>query len=173
MKQKISLAGRDFVQLGEATIEHDIEFMRLLTAAKLDDPTIRPGEGGDEYGLRIMKQLLEAQVLLQLVACLIIPADVVRPGLFMRMLEALGMVPRRSHGWTLEVAAETVKWLGNLDGSADKQQVWLVVGEMLVPFLKDGLAPWAASRRSSIPPMEVGVIVERLPGGVISASGAR
>jgi hypothetical protein len=170
MKQKIGLAGRDFVPLGEATIEHDIEFMRLVTAAGLDDPAIRPGESGDEYGLRIMKQLLDSKVILPLVGCVIVPADLARRGILQRLLEWFRIIPRR-RAWSLEIMNETAAFLGDLDRSEDKRKVWLIVAEQLIPFLRDGLAPWVASRRSSMPPMEASVIVERFPGGVISASG--
>jgi hypothetical protein len=152
-QKQIRLAGRVFVPVGETTVEHDIEFLRLMKVAGLEDPTMREGENPDVYAWRIMQGLIEAKALLPLLACLIIPeTNAVQPlGRVRRFLERVGLVrPEiRQTGWTHEIAAATRIFLGDLTEPSDKALVYNLVAELLFPFLRSGLSSWCSSPRSS------------------------
>lgn len=152
--QKIVLAGRTFVRAGESTVEHDIEFMRLLSAAGLSGGTLRvAAENDEQFAWRLLELLIEAGALLPLVACMIVPESAAprRPGMIAGALERMGFVRREASrgGWTRELQAETVAFLKTLDEPRDKEQVYKLVGELLLPFLVGVLASWTSSPRSS------------------------
>lgn len=177
-QKRIVLAGRVFVPVGESTVAHDIEVMRLLKVAGLDDPRLRTGESPEAFGWRVLQALIETKALLPLVACLIVPESAAprRRGFLRAWLEDLGIVREaaRAEGWTNALQAETAAFLGALDEPADKQLVYQVVAELLFPFLKTGLASWAASPSSSgtsAGPVEV-MSPPAVNGAPISATGA-
>ncbi len=153
LQKKVFLAGRAFVPAGESTILHDIAVTKLLKAAKLDVAAVRTDETPDEFGFRVLEQIMDADALLPIVACLIIPAEVApeRVGLLRRWAESLGILRPtvRAIGWTPEVQAATVAFLSALDEPADKAKIYQLVAELLFPFLKAGLAPLLRSPGSS------------------------
>jgi hypothetical protein len=153
---KIFLSGRAFVPLGESTIEHDIEFTRLLSKAGLDAASLREGETPDTHGWRVLKALVEARALLSLIACLVIPAEAAphpTPGGFagwlVRVLVRAGIMQApEKRGWTPALAKETEEFLGQLDDPADKEKVYQLAAELLLPFLRVGVVSWASFLRS-------------------------
>ena len=153
LQSKVFLAGRAFVPVGESTIVHDTTITKLLRAAKLDASQARTDETPEEFGFRVLQQILDADALLPILACLIIPAEAApeRPGLLRGWAEALGILRpvARSTGWTPEVQAATAAFLGDLDEPEDKARVYRLVAELLFPFLKAGLAPLLRSPASS------------------------
>lgn len=170
--QKIVLAGRTFVPVGESTVEHDIEVMRLLRAAGLEmEPAAREADGaGEAEGLDVLTALVQAGVLLPLVACLILPEErsARRAGALARWLERVGLLRREAvrGGWSPEVQAETVAFLGRLDEPADKQRVYGIVAQLLFPFVTGAPHSWRLSRRSS------GAMAAVAPAAVGSPPGA-
>ncbi len=153
IQKKVFLAGRAFVPVGESTVRHDIELLRLMNVAGLKDPSMHEGETPEAYGWRVLQALCEAEALLPMLACLIVPADAVRaPSRGLKgFIEVLVGANRegRSSGWTPRVQAETVEFLGGLDEPDDKSRVYGLVMELLFPFLKAGLGSFVASQRSS------------------------
>ena len=127
IQKKVFLAGRAFVPVGESTIEHDIEFVRLLKAAKIDAPQRLADETPEAFGWRVLQSIIDAGALLPLVACLILPAAVApeKPGLLRGCAEHLGILrpAARSTGWTPDVAHDTTEWLKTLDDPEDKAHV--------------------------------------------------
>lgn len=151
--QKVFLAGRAFVPVGVSTVEHDIEFVRLLKSAGIDRPSAEPSETNEAFGWRIMQSIIEAGALLPLLGCLIIPSTAApeKPGILRAWAEHLGILrpAARATGWTPEVQRDTVEWLKALDEPDDKDKVYRLVVELLFPFVRDALASWRPSPRSS------------------------
>lgn len=149
-QKRIVLAGRVFVPVGESTIEHDTEVMRLLRAAGLEAAF---AAGGEDFAWHALGALVESRTLLPLVACLIVPEAHAprRPGRFGRWLERVGLVQTSAvrGGWSPEVAAETAAFLGQLDEPADKETVYGLVALLLLPFVNGALRSWRPSPRSS------------------------
>ena len=151
--QKIVLAGREFLPVGVGTLEHDIEFLRLLGEAGLSDPTMREGETPEEYGWRLMQSVVASGALPPLLACLVVPAELVREparGVWGFVLDLFGANrAHRSSGWTPEVQARTTEFLKGLETPEDKGLAYQLTMELLFPFLKAGLGLFAGSPRSS------------------------
>lgn len=172
--QKIVLAGRVFVPVGESTIEHDIEVMRLLRAAGLEiSEGAEPNSAAAEaQGLDVLAALVNAGALLPLVACLIVPEESARrrPGAGWRLLERLGLVRHEAThgGWTRELQDWTVEYLRRLDEPEDKQRVYGVVAQLLFPFVSGARRSWRLSRRSS----GTGTLVAPARGGPHPSAGA-
>jgi hypothetical protein len=150
----ITLAGRDFVPLGESSIAHDIEVVRLMRVSGLEDPSLRKGETPEAYGWRVLQALIEAKALCPLMACLIVPAGSPQgpERWWLSLLRSWGVVPPKPLGtrWSLELAAQTSSFLGELDEPDDKRKVYGLVAELLFPFLRSGLGSWFASLQSSM-----------------------
>jgi hypothetical protein len=182
MMGKLFLAGRAFVPLGESTVEHDIEFTRLMTKAGLDAAAYREGENPDTHGWRVLQALLEARALLPLLACLIIPADAAPApapagfaGWLHRSLVRAGMAnPLPKTGWTPELAAETERFLGQLDEPSDKEKVYGLAAELLLPFLKVDAVSWGSFLRCLMTSTKVDpkTIPSDAPQGATSDAGA-
>lgn len=175
-RQKIVLAGRAFVPVGVSTFRHDLEFLRLLRVAGLEDPSMRTGETPEAFAWRVMHALVDTHTLLPMLACLIVPEHLVRePARGWRgFVEQLVGVERekRASGWTPEVQAETAAFLGELDEPADKERVYALVMELVFPFLQAGLASWTASPRSSGHVDEpIGLAADSLTAAATSGSG--
>lgn len=149
-QKRIVLAGRVFVPVGESTVEHDVEVLRLLRVAGLEAERVLGG--GEDEAARLMGALVTSGTLLPLVGALIVPEAHAprRPGRIVRMFERLGIVRHEAArgGWSPEVQAETVAFLKALEEPEDKQQVYGLVAGLLVPFLNGALPFWPSSPRS-------------------------
>ena len=149
-QKRIVLAGRAFVPVGESTVEHDLEVMRLVRAAGLEG---LDASTGDEFAYAALGAFVAAGTLPALVACLILPEEHAprRPGGLARLLERAGIVRRAATrgGWSPEVQMETAAFLRQLDDPADKNQFYGLVALLLVPFLNGALRSWLPSPRSS------------------------
>lgn len=150
-QKPIVLAGRTFVPVGESTVEHDVEVLRLLRVAGLEAGAI--AAAGEDAGEQLLGALVTSGTLLPLVASLIVPEAHAprRPGRLVRALERLGLVRHEAArgGWSPEVQAETVAFLKGLEEPGDKQQVYVLAAGLLVPFLSGALPFWRPSPRSS------------------------
>lgn len=168
-QQPVVLAGRRFVPVGESTVEHDGEVMRLLRRAGV---SFERSGVGEEFAYEVLATLVETNTLLPLVACMIVPEAAAprRPGRFVRFLERVGILERSAvrGGWSPEVAAETVAFLKQLDEPEDKTKVYALVAALLVPFLNGALRSWRPSPRSSGSPPAAAPD----PNGSSSSAGA-
>jgi hypothetical protein len=120
----ITLAGRRFRRRA-LTANAQIEFLRLTTAAGIEDPDPLPGEQIADYERRLMKVLLEKKLLFPMVACLIVPVE----------------APK----WSLVTASDTAAFIGDLDEPTDQTALWTLVAAALLPFFTSVLSSWSHS----------------------------
>lgn len=152
MSEKITIGGRRFVRVSVLTVAQDEYFTQLLFEAGVKDPEKQPGEDLSEYSVRIFKALLETGTLRPMLACMIAPADSVRSprrGLA-AMLERWRVITPlpRATGWSPDVARETAEFLGEITEPRDKERLYQLVHELLIPFYRSGLSSWARSLTS-------------------------
>ena len=76
--QVFTLGGRRFRTLGEGSVVHDCELLRLLKLAGLQRLSTRDGEAPEDLVWRTIESLLETKTLLPLIACTIVPEECVR-----------------------------------------------------------------------------------------------
>lgn len=149
--QTIVLAGRRFRLVGEHTLDQDIHFLGLFSQAGLETVEQLEAETVEQFGWRILSKVLEAGVLTQLIACLVIPEELAPAGRIRRFFERANIVARaeRPDGWTPALAAATASWLGGLTDPIEKGQVYSLVSELLLPFVCGATRPSLALILSS------------------------
>lgn len=143
---RIELGGRTFVPVGTFTVRHHYETMALLARAGLATPARAGEEELADYGRRILMQLVEAGVALDLVSHLVVPEGV---------------------DWTPDVARATAGFVGNLTSEEDKQRVDDLLVAALVPFF-EAIGTSGTSTSTSSDPRAA-----RAVGRVRGASGRR
>jgi hypothetical protein len=125
------IGGRSFQAIGESTVEHDFRFMALLRDLGFDDPHKLASETPEQFGARLLNDLMASARALEVLGFLVIPVDV------------------ESEHWTPEVGAETAAFLGQLSRPADKAMVRSLTLSFLADFLERGLGSWTLSANSS------------------------
>lgn len=150
--RRITLGGRAFVSVGESTLAHDIRFVELVAKAGLSAFSLRDGEPAEDFARRLMDQLMATGRALDLLACLMVPEP------------EEGTAPGST--WTLDLAAETARFLGALTDPGDKGQIHALLAELLRDFFESGLVSLTSSRPSSPGPGEVdGRSLDAMAGG--------
>lgn len=116
------LGGREFVAIGESTVEHDLRTMGLLRQCGLDQVAIGEGEAVGDYALRLLTGVLANGKTLELLGCLLIPVGV------------------RPEQWTPAIAQETTAYIAQLTDPQDKRKVEALILSVLVDFFELGLS---------------------------------
>jgi len=129
--EQIVLGGRAFRRLAPLSVAADEEFLRLALTAGIQEPDPKPGEALGDYSERIVRRLLKTKTLRPLLACTIVPVG--------------------DGKWTPALATETAAFLGELDEPRDKERLWTLVAELLVPFFSRAVSSWRASLPSGEP----------------------
>lgn len=136
MPDVIRLGGREFVALERSTLEHDTWFALATAAAGITSATPAPGQDRGEFALGLFARLYESGHLWDLLGALVLPAGTA------------------SRDWSPALARETGRFIAGLDEPADKDRARLLIVELLLPFLSEGLASWKASTSSSPAPAD-------------------
>lgn len=163
------IGGRRFVSVRRTTVGQDVELMRILKVAGLRDLSMRDGESPEDFVWRTVEQLVESKLFLPMLGCLVVPEECAprERGWFERLGSFLVGVrddPRaQRRKWSAEVQAETAAFLGDLDSPDDKQVVYQVMADELLPFLQAGIVSWLRSPRSSAAAVDPPVVIARSP----------
>lgn len=129
----ITLGGREFRPVVDATIEHDYWLMGHIRRAGIDRVVIEEGEPPDEFALRLMRELVNSGATFTILGGAIMPAD------------------KAVHEWTPEMATATAEFLKRLTDPKDKQTLNGCTASLLAGFFSSGLASLETSRKFSIP----------------------
>ena len=121
MTQNITIGGRQFKPIKNATLEHDYKVMALLNSAGIR--VIEMPEDADPQAFmeQLFSNLVLAGSLIPLFAHLILPADL------------------EGKHWTPAVAADIEQHLRGLTDDTDKQTVHEQLAAMLIGFFQNGL----------------------------------
>src|SRR5690348_15785244 len=131
--EQLTIGGRAFRAIAESTLGHDIWLMQRVRAAQLYDFPMRAGETATDFAQRLLDHALASPAFFELVAGIILPADVA------------------DMDWKPAVAEDTAQFLAGLQGHEGKLQARNLVLTVLVPFLQSGLASLTVSAPSSLP----------------------
>lgn len=144
MALKHTLGGRSFLTVQETTVEQDLVFLELVKRAGLDEITIDPSEDIAAFSGRLLGALVKNLVILELLGCLLIPAELVPPrGMFRRRQE-------REAVWTPELGMETATFLGSLRAEEDKAKIRSLILSLLMDFFENGIVSlWTTQTSSS------------------------
>jgi hypothetical protein len=137
MTEKHTIGGRTFLPLRESTVEQDFRFLALIKRARIDEVVMQPGESPEAFARRLLEVTIESGVILDLLGCLLIPADIAPQD--------------RDPGevWTPVIGQETARFLGQLRDPKDKAEVRGLVLSLLVSFFESGIVSLWTSTTSS------------------------
>lgn len=122
MSQQLTLGGRNFKPITNATLEHDYKVMELLTAAGIRSIEMPEDADPNVFMSQLFSELVLQGNLLTLFAHLIIPTELA------------------GHQWSPAVAADVEKHLRGLTADEDKAAVHEQLAAMLIGFFHNGLA---------------------------------
>lgn len=136
MAEPFPLGGTEYEHVTVSTLEHDIWFTARLRKVGFADPQIHEGESPEDFGQRLLAQLLASGESHMIVGGLITPVGV---------------------AWTPKVAQETAAALGQIVDPDEKEKFWSFLLELLGDFFQNGLGAWMSSQGfSSVRTRDVG-----------------
>ncbi len=121
MSQLLTLGGRQFKPISNATLEHDYRVMALLNAAGIRVIEMPEDADPQVFMENLFANLVLAGSLLSLFAHLLLPAET------------------EGKHWTPELAADIEKHLRSLTDDKDKAAVHEQLAVMLIGFFQNGL----------------------------------
>lgn len=122
MSRQITLGGRSFKPITNATLEHDYKVMALLTAAGIRSIEMPDDADPNVFMSQLFSELVLQGNLLAVFAHLIIPVEL------------------EGANWSPAVAADIEKHLRGLTAEEDKAAVHEQLAAMLIGFFHNGLA---------------------------------
>lgn len=126
-----ALGGRLFREPARSTIAHDAWVMDRIRATGMERLKREPDESWEDFGVRLTETVLSSGHALDLLAGLLVPADV------------------GDLQWTPAIAKETAAFLGELSDPADKEAVHILIGKLVAGFFVEGVLSESLSRVSS------------------------
>jgi hypothetical protein len=126
-----TLGGRDFESAGVSTIEQDLAYWRVAKASGLDSIEQLEGEGGEEFGERLLNRVIATEQVLPLLGCMLVPEGT------------------PDGGWTPELSREVQAHLKGLTAPEDKARFRAIVLSTLIDFFESGMGSSRISRTSS------------------------
>lgn len=150
MVQIHELGGRSFLTVQETTAEQDELFFTYTRKAGLHRPMAGPDESPEDFGIRILGQLVEGGLGRKILSLLLVP-----PALSRRRF--LGRAIPTPRAWTPELAEETERFLATLTTPADKTKLQNLILDLLVDFFDGGIGSsriTATFSRDAIPASE-------------------
>lgn len=115
------LGGKAFVPIGASTVEHDLEYQRMVLRVGFDRVGILEGELEADYALRLYDQVVRSGCALPLIGVLMIPE---------------GVAPE---AWTPELGRETSEHVARVTDPAEKAQVNAIILQLVTDFFERGL----------------------------------
>lgn len=137
MAEKHAFGNRIFLSIDESTVEQDFHLMALVKRAGLDQVIMTEGEDPRAYAERLLDALLASETVLDILACLLVPADRVPKG------------KEPGECWSAEVASDTRTYLSLLRTAEDKQRIFDRVLSLLIGFFESGIVSLWTSAKSS------------------------
>lgn len=134
VNERIIIAGRSFVPVGESTLEHDNYFFKLRRSAGLESATLHAGESFEAFANRLLATCLASDAFFEMLGTLIVPEGTA------------------ATDWTPEMCAETGRFLAKLVDPEDKQRVHNLTVSLLIDFFAEGISSLETSRTSSSEP---------------------
>ncbi|MCK4512776.1 hypothetical protein KAW64_13610 [bacterium] len=143
MALRHTLGGRTFLTVQETTVKQDLIFLELVKRAGIDEIMVDPAEDISVFSGRLLGALVKNQAVLELLGCLLIPAELVpRRGVLRKFNE-----PEKI--WTPELGEETAKFLGSLHTGEDKAKIRSLVLTLVLDFFESGIISLWTTKTSS------------------------
>lgn len=127
----VVLGGKPYAVFRQSTLRHDMHVMRLAHAAGLH--VLRPSqdEEASAYAFRLYNALVDADMLIRMVAALLVPEG------------------RSPQEWNEAMAAQTADHLGNVMDEEEKLEIHRQALAIVLPFFLKGTGYLRSSGRSS------------------------
>ena len=156
MAETHTLGGRTFLTMQESTVKQDLTFLALIHDAGIEEIQMQGDEAPGDYALRLLNTVVGTGVLLPLLGCLLVPAELVPRKRRWQRRHLAGEV------WTPELGDATAAFLGELRGEEDKAKIRSLILTLLLHFFESGITSLWTSQTSSdeaIPvPVEGGLV---------------
>lgn len=130
--QIITLSGRRYRVVERPTFMMQVHLSKLAERGKLVDPMPRQDENPDAFALRVVHAADEAGVLFLLLGAVLLPEGV------------------SDVDWTAEQAEATARVIATLQDESEIARARLMIAEVLLPFIRAGLASFSSTRSASL-----------------------
>lgn len=127
--ETIQLGGRWYKRVGVSTLEHDHWLAGHLRHAGSGEWMLRPGESHEDFGGRILGDLMASGKAFPVLGGLLMPSD--------------------EEKWTREMAQRTADEMAGLTNPEEKRTANLELLSCVMEFFVSGLAYWLTSEGSS------------------------
>lgn len=127
--ETISLGGVFYKRVGASTLEHDHWLAGHARQAGSEGWTLRPGESHEDFGARILADLMASGKAFLLLGGLLMPSD--------------------QQVWSREMAFKTAAHLASITDPEEKRIANTELLSLVLDFFVNGLAYWMTSETSS------------------------